>query len=337
MKAAVVVVSYNTRELLDRCLAGILASIEASAIARAGIAIVVVDNASADGSAALVARRYPDVRLIASDRNLGFTGANNLALALLGFPVEPPPATEPIPALAQSTRPDYVLLLNSDAELVGDALGQMIRFMEATPSAGACGARLQYGDSRFQHGAFRFPNLFQVALDFFPLTGLPGAQRIHNSRCNGRYPAHLWQDTSPFQVDFVLGAAMMVRGAAILQAGGLDDEFFMYCEEIDWCLRLAQGGWGTYAVPTAVVIHHEGQSSRQAPWTAYTRLWRSRLRLYAKHPQRYPPGYTVAVRALIRIGTRQRMADARRRFAAGEITGDELAAELAAHAEVTRL
>jgi len=221
--------------------------------------------------------------------------------------------------------------------LTGDALGQMARFLQMTPAAGVCGAQLRYGDGRFQHGAFRLPNLFQVALDFFPLTGVPGAQRLHHSRCNGRYPARLWRGESPFQVDFVLGAALMARGAAIAQVGGLDNEFFMYCEEIDWCMRMADAGWSAYAVPTAHVTHHEGQSSRQVRWTAYVRLWRSRLRLVAKHPERYSAAHVVAMRSLIHAGTRRRMACARRRFARGQITGVELAAELAAHAEVTRL
>jgi len=135
----------------------------------------------------------------------------------------------------------------------------------------------------------------------------------------------------------VLGAALMARGAAIAEVGGLDNEFFMYCEEIDWCMRMADAGWRIYAVPTARVIHHEGQSSRQVRWTAYVRLWRSRLRLVAKHPERYSRAYVVAMRGLIRAGTRWRMAQAHRRFACGEITGIELEAELAAHVQVMRL
>ncbi len=340
MQAAVIVVSYNTRDLLDRCLASIFASIDididASNLARGDVAVVVVDNASADGSAEMVARRYPAVRLIESHSNLGFTGANNLALAHLGFAVTLPPAA-PLVEPADAPPPDYVLLLNSDAELAGDALGQMLRCLQTTPRAGMCGARLQYGDGRFQHGAFRFPTLFQIALDFFPLDGLPGAQRVHDSRFNGRYPARLWQGPAPFRVDFVLGAAMMVRGAAVRQVGGLDDGFFMYCEEIDWCMRLADAGWATVALPTAVVTHHAGQSSLQVRWAAYTRLWRSRLRLIAKHPQRYSPAYLAATRALMRAGSFWRMVAARRRFAAGEITGVELAGELAAHRHVARL
>jgi GT2 family glycosyltransferase len=230
-----------------------------------------------------------------------------------------------------------VLLLNADAEVQGDALFQMTRFLVATANAGACGPKLFYPDGAFQHGAFRFPNLVQVVLDFFPLTGLPGAYRLHNSRLNGRYPAWCWQGAAPFAVDFVLGAALMVKGEAIRQVGGLDDDFYMYCEEMDWCLRLAEAGWQIYAVPTAHVVHHEAQSSRQVRWASVEQLWRSRLRFYRKYARRYPLGYIQAVRGVIRLGTAWRARQARHRFAIGAANGVEIACELAAYATIARL
>src|SRR5690606_37910639 len=128
-----------------------------------------------DQSAEMVARDFPQVDLVASSVNLGFTGGNNLALARLGFPVDPP-RTAPIDTLigaqpGQAAPPDYVLLLNPDAELVDDALVRLVRFLAATPNAAVCGAHLRYGDGSFQHGAFRFPGLGQLLIDFFPLTG----------------------------------------------------------------------------------------------------------------------------------------------------------------------
>ena len=113
----------------------------------------------------------------------------------------------------------------------------------------------------------------------------------------------LWEAGKPFAVDFVLGAALMVRGAAIDAVGGLDDEYWMYCEEMDWCLRLAEGGWQVYAVPAAVVIHYEGQSSRQVRWGAFVRLWRSRFRFYARHHARYGRGYVPILRLLVKVGS----------------------------------
>ncbi len=335
---AVVLVSYNTREYLGRALTSIYATPLPDDWQ---LHVTVIDNAGQDQSAEMVARDFPQVDLVASSVNLGFTGGNNLALARLGFPVDPP-RTAPIDTLigaqpGQAAPPDYVLLLNPDAELVDDALVRLVRFLAATPNAAVCGAHLRYGDGSFQHGAFRFPGLGQLLIDFFPLTGLRGAQRLHNSRLNGRYPASAWQGTAPFPVEFVLGAAMMVRGAAIRQVGGLDDGYFMYCEEMDWCLRMQAAGWAIYALPTAHVIHHEGRSSRQVRWPAYERLWRSRMRFYGKYPDRFSPRFRAAARAIMRLGSRARMRQARRRFARGQITGTELAEELAAHAVVARL
>lgn len=336
MRLAVIILSYNTRELLRQCLRSVFAA-SALHADQLAIDVIVVDNASPDGSSELVAAEFPQAYLFASQVNLGYTGGNNLALNRLGFPVDAPAlplASCPLP-LAPS--PDFVLLLNADTEVTGDALWIMATFLQNHPTVGACGAHLQYGNGAFQHGAFRFPSLFQVALDFFPLTGLPGAHRLHNSWWNGRYAAQLWQGQTPFPVDFVLGAALMVRGAAIQQVGGLDDGFFMYCEEMDWCLRLAEAGWPTYAVPTARVIHYEGQSSRQVRWSAYERLWRSRFRFYAKHGQRYPAGYRCILRALVRGGLMTKAWRAQQRFAHGEITGEELQAELAAYAAIAKL
>ncbi|MDQ3248866.1 MAG: glycosyltransferase family 2 protein, partial [Chloroflexota bacterium] len=131
--------------------------------------------------------------------------------------------------------------------------------------------------------------------------------------------------------------ALTVRATAVQQVGGLDDDFFMYCEEMDWCLRLAEAGWSTVAVPTARVIHHEGQSSRQVRWAAYERLWRSRFRFYAKHRQRYRPGYLTLVRLLVRAGLARQKWQAEQRFAHGQMTGEALQAELTAYATVAQM
>lgn len=334
MRIAVVIVSYNTCALLRRCLHGVSAT---PLPPGTQLQVIVVDNASRDGSASMVAAEFPNVELMASPVNLGFTGGNNAALHRLGFPVAPPIALQASASTAQTQTPDFVLLLNPDTEVQGDAIITMARFLAETPRAGACGSHLRYGDGRFQHGAFHFPTLAQITLDFFPLSGLPGIHRLHNSRFNGRYPAQHWQGAAPFPVDFVLGAAFMLHGAAIHQVGGLDDGYFMYCEEMDLCLRLHDAGWDIYALPTAHVIHHEGQSSRQIRWEAYERLWRSRLRFYTKHSNHYPAGYTTLVRGLVRLGAAWRSRQARRRFAAGRLTGLETARELAAYRAITRL
>lgn len=334
---AIVVVSYNVRDLLRRCLQSIRAA-GALAADRLVVTTVVVENASRDGSAELVAAEFPDATLIALDCNLGFTGANNLAIRRLGFPVCAARAGEEAPgALAGNllnAPPDYVLLLNPDAELQGAALDELVDAMRAHPDAGACGARLQYGDGSFQHGAFRFPGLAQAALDFFPLEGVRGAHRLRNGAVNGRYPQALWDGAAPFAVDFVLGAALLMRGAAIGQIGGLDEGYWMYCEEMDWCRRARSGGWRAYAVPAARVVHHEGQSSRQRRWRSFEQLWRSRFRYFSMYQADYPPGFLAALRGLVRVGIARRRAALSNAFAHGEIDGVEAAEALAAFAAV---
>lgn len=324
-----VVVSYNTKDLLRSCLESIAAAARYAAVP---VAVWVVDNAGSDGSADMVAQEFPQAHLIALPRNIGFTGGNNVALAALGFAAPVPPDLEEDNRVSQVTEshrhtvsgaqtPDFVLLLNPDAELTIGALRQFLYVMARHPRAGVCGAYLQYGDGSFQHGAFRFPNLAQAALDLFPPAGLPGAGRLYDSSLNGRYPRRQWEQLDPFAVDFVLGAAMFVRGAAIQEVGVFDPAYWMYCEEMDWCMRMHACGWEVLAAPQVRVIHHEAQSSRQVHWRAFTRLWRSRFRFYAEHRDYYGPGYLAAVRQLVRAGIARRRRLVEAQFRRGEIDG----------------
>ncbi len=331
MKLAVIIVSYNTVQLLRQSLHSVYRSAHASGLDEDDLRIVVVDNASADGSAAMVATEYPQVQLMSLQDNLGFTRANNIALATLGFSTYPASA----PALVKT--PDFVLLLNPDAFVTDDALGKLTACLSRTPDAGACGAHLEYADSTFQHGAFRFPTLAQLLLDLLPVEKVPGSHRLTDSQLNGRYSDRLWAGHAPFEVDFVLGATLIMRGETLLQIGGLDEGYFMYCEEMDWCVRAQQAGWRVYAAPQAHVVHHEAQSSRQTPWPSFLNLWRSRLRFYRKHRRRYFPGHLLLVRVILRMvfGYRTRMAW--RSFAQGDTTGQDAATEIAAYKTVMSL
>ncbi len=331
-RLAVVIVSYNTCALLETCLRTLLAAAERATDSGAGLAVdvVVVDNASADGSAGMVTRAFPQVTLVALEKNVGFTGGNNAALRLLGL-IDGADAPPRLPA------PDFVLLLNPDTEVEGDALTTLVRFLREQPQAGVCGPRLRYGDGRFQHGAFAFPGVAQVALDLLPLDGLPLVRRLYASRVNGRYPLASWEGGAPFPVDFVLGAALLARAEVVRQVGGLDEGYFMYCEEMDWCLRVREAGRQVYAVPGAVIVHHEGQSSRQVRWTAFERLWRSRLRFYAKQRAHFGPLLLPSVRALVWLGMGLQEERARRRFARGARSGVETGEEVRARRAVAAL
>ncbi|HNS01995.1 MAG TPA: glycosyltransferase family 2 protein [Anaerolineae bacterium] len=304
MQLAVVIVNYNVSALLRACLESLLASLARTPELTAEV--WVVDNASADGSAAMVAEAFPQVRLLASPDNLGYTAGNNLALQLLGFA---PLAGEarPLAAYAWATgqppsagQPRHVWLLNPDTVVQGDAPAQLLRFLDQTPAAGACGAQLAYADGSFQHGAFRFPGLAQLGLDFFPPPGRLNRPLL-DSRLNGRYSGRLYAAGKPFPVDFVLGATLLVRGETLRQVGLLDESYFMYCEEMDWQRRAQQAGWSIHCVPAAQVIHVAGASSSQFRSRAFVALWQSRLRYFGRY---HGALFNRAAATLLRAGLR---------------------------------
>jgi N-acetylglucosaminyl-diphospho-decaprenol L-rhamnosyltransferase len=312
---AVVVVSYNVRDLLRVCLAGTYASLDRSPELDA--TVWVVDNASADGSAGMVAADFPQARLIPSSENLGFPGGNNLVLRRLGF------GSADVP-------PEIILLLNPDAEPLDDAIGQMAGFLREHPGVGAVGAQLSYPDGSFQHGAFRFPGLWQLWFDLFP----PHPRRLLDSRLNGRYPRAVYETGRPFAVDFALGAALMVRAEAIRAAGLLDEGYFMYAEEVDWCWRMQRAGWPLYCVPTARVVHYSGASTRQFRSQSFVNLWRSRRRLYQRF---YGPLRFWAASRIVQLGMGAEMRRARALAARGEISAADLSTRVEAARQVREL
>lgn len=293
---SVVVVSFNTRDLLRDCLRSVFATLALPSPdgRQLNSEVWVVDNASADGSAAMVAEEFPSVRLIANEENRGFAAANNQALS-------------------RSTG-RYVLLLNPDTVVLADALAILVAFMDAHPKAGAAGVALRYPNGAFQHSCFRFPTLLMSFFDFFPIN-----HRIANSGLNGRYPQSCYEGP-PFEVDHPLGACLIVRRVAAEQIGWLDEDFFIYCEEIDWCLRLRRAGWQIFCVPEAKAVHHAGQSTRQAASPMLLQLHRSRQLLFRKH---YSPLYRWLARQIVRIGVANEAQRAAKLARAGRITLEE--------------
>ena len=284
---AIVIVSWNVQNLLTNCLRTVEMEIKRSGIPAQ---VWVVDNASNDDTVAMVKQDFPTVKLIASQKNLGFAGGNNVALRAIGFdnPTSNPPETLKVSktcrGLNSENLPKGVLLLNPDTELHPNSLTQLWHFFEDTPQAGIVGAKLVYGDGSFQHGAFSLPGLWQLAIELPPLPdwlSLPG--RLLESRLNGRYP-RLWYDRQqPFRIGHPLGAVMLVRGEAIQQVGLLDERYHMYVEEIDWSKRITTVGWQVYCVPSAVITHLGGQSTEQIKTDSFINLWRSRYLFYQKH------------------------------------------------------
>jgi GT2 family glycosyltransferase len=165
--------------------------------------------------------------------------------------------------------------------------------------AGLAGAKLLYPDGALQQSGFRFPGLTQLAFDLFSLP-----PRLYDTRLNGRYSRRLYEGDTPFAIDHPLGATMVVRSETIADVGLLDEGFWMYCEEVDWCWRMHKAGWRVICVPTACVVHHAGQSSGQVRVPSFVNLWTSRARLYARH---HGPLTQRLARLLVRVGMRRRM------------------------------
>lgn len=288
MDLAIVIVSWNVRQLLGSCLTSIYQSLTDSAYEGVELdtAIWVVDNNSSDDSVEMVRERHPDVELICNQKNEGFAGGNNQGITQ-----------------ALKKEPRYILLLNPDTAVRGKALSTLVDFMDRTPQAGMAGARLVYGDGTFQHSAFAFPGLAQILLDLFPFPS-----RASETRLNGRYPrAWYAADADPFSVDHPLGATMIVRQQAVKAAGLMDTDFFMYCEEIDWAMRIHAAGWGIFCVPAAEIVHYGGQSTRQIQAESFVNLWSSRHHLYDKH---YSPFKIRVASLLVRWGMKRKIREA---------------------------
>lgn len=250
---SVLIVSWNVRELLARCLASVQTSLVESGCSSE---IIVVDNASHDGSAQMVREQFPALRLIETGANLGFAGGVNIGLG--------------------AAHGRWIFVLNPDTELVGAALPTLVQFAATQPDAVVIGPQLRYPDGDIQSSRRRFPG----ALTYF-LESTLLARWWPNNRWAQRYHVADRSPTVTQAVDWLVGAALLVRGSAIAHAGGLDAAFWMYSEELEWQQRLRQHG-SIWYVPQAVVIHHEGKSSEQAPARKHLAFQRSKLRYAAR-------------------------------------------------------
>jgi N-acetylglucosaminyl-diphospho-decaprenol L-rhamnosyltransferase len=303
MELAVVIVSWNTRDLTLDTLRTLYQDLETNGPqAQAWV----VDNASSDGTPDAIRSQFPQVTLVASEINLGFAAGNNHALNRMGFGNERCTADD---------LPRAVYLLNPDTQTQMGATRTLYDALFALPRAGVVGAQLAYEDGSFQHGAFRFPGLGQLIIDLFPVPG-----RLYESALNGRYPRQAYQGNTPFPVDHTLGATLMLRRDVIQQVGMFDEQYFMYCEEIDWSIRIRRAGWEIYCVPAARVIHLAGQSTRQIRPQSVINLWRSRMRLFEKY---YSRPQLILARQVIRLGMRRQIAAARRACQKGDLTAEQ--------------
>ncbi len=279
---AIIIVSWNVEDLLRDCLTSVQAALTADGL---DAEVWVVDNASSDASLNVPLVEFPWTAVIASDVNLGFAKANNVALRAMGFVDPVKPERGWMHALRWSAHqeirnklPKTILLLNPDTIVQPGTLKAMLDFMRSQPDLGIVGANLTFGDGSFQHGAYAFPGLWQLAIELFPCPG-----RLYESSLNGRYPRRLYNAQTPFPIDHPLGAAMMLRSEAIQQVGLLDDGYHMYVEEVDWAWRIKQAGWAAHCVPAAHIIHLGGKSADQIKSDSFINLWSSRHRFYSSY------------------------------------------------------
>jgi len=236
---SVSIVNTNSRELLLACL-GTLRGAPAE--------VVVLDNASEDGSAEAVRERFPDVRVIAQQRRAGFGANHNTVI--------------------RSTQSRYVYVLNEDTTAADWAFERIVEYLDANPRVAALGPRLVYPDGRLQDSAWRFPT---------PLVSTVGLLTV------GKLGVKQSHGEEPRPVDWVMGAALVLRREALEEVGLFDEDFFLYSEEVDLQFRLRQAGWHVHYFPAATVVHHESQFSAEIPERRINEMWRSRHRYWRKH------------------------------------------------------
>lgn len=266
----IVIVNWNTRERLRRCLETVFAS-----QGDFSFSVLVVDNASTDNSVAMVRRHFPDAHVIANDENLGYPRANNVGLRHLGF-------RDRGAALAHAPR--YALLLNPDTELPADALYRMLQFMDSRLDVGAAGPKLILLDGSLDKACRRgFPT---PMVSFYHYSGL--ARLFPRNRRFGRYNMTFADEDQELEVDSVVGAYMQVRKEAIDAAGLLDESFFMYGEDLDWALRMKQAGYKIWYYP-GVTVRHVKRAASSRSKKAQFEFWRAMLIFYRKHFRQSTP------------------------------------------------
>ena len=247
---SIIIVSWNVRERLRACLRSLPEP-------GSGVETIVVDAASVDGTPEMVRAEFPAVRLIARSDNVGYSRGNNLGLA--------------------EARGRFAFILNPDTELDDQTLPVMTAYLDANPRVGVLGPRLVLADQSVQASRRRFPTLTTALFESTWLAGLAPRRVLADYYVADR------PDDEPAEVDWLVGAALMVRRAVWEQVGVLDEGFFMYSEELDWQRRIKAAGWQVVYLPAAQVRHFEAQSSAQVPAATHIRFNTSKVRYFRKY------------------------------------------------------
>jgi GT2 family glycosyltransferase len=278
---SIVIVSWNVREDLRECLQSLLRD-EGSRLESGEIEIIVVDNASTDGTAGMVNLEFPRVKLLVNSQNLGYTKANNIGI--------------------NHSRGKYILLLNPDTIVHQGALQALIDCAESHPEAGIIGAKLLNPDGSVQRSARSFPD---IGAGLFRNTFL--GRLFPNNPFVRRYLLADFGYDEVREVDWVSGAAMLVRRDLIERIGGLDERFWAYCEDVDLCWRTWQAGYKVLFCPNAVITHKVGRSSDQRLVPSLIQHHKSMWLFYLKN---YRHRYPLILFPLIGLGILIRLAGA---------------------------
>ena len=249
---SIVIVNWNTREMLREVLASTFAGQGDLALQ-----VIVIDNASTDGSAEMVAAEFPQAALIRNTENRGFAAANNQ-----GF---------------ERATGRHILLLNSDTIVLGDVLPASVRYLDEHPRVGAMGCRVLNTDGTMQRTCSMFPGFLNLAL----LTS--GLWKLRWPRFLGRYHMTDWARDSERQVEVISGCYLMLRREVLEQVGPLDEAFFFFGEETDWCRRMRAAGWELRFAPVGEIVHHGGGSVRKLNHKRDVMLTDAMVRLNRKH------------------------------------------------------
>ena len=253
MSVSIIIVSWNTREVLRACIESVFEN-----SGGVSVQVIVVDNASSDGSAEMVREKFGDVKLIVNSENRGFAAANNQGI------------------LAADGK--YILLLNSDTVVLDNAIKKTVDFAEVHSDAGVVGCKILNPDMSLQRSCFMFPSILNMLLSTTYLYKVFAKNKFF-----GRERMSWWEFDSVRQVDVVMGCFMLLRKDVIDKTGMMDERFFMYAEETDLCYRVKQAGFKTYFVPGAQIIHLGGQSSAKVRGQMIIQLRLSVLKFIKKH------------------------------------------------------
>lgn len=253
MDVSIIIVNWNTRDILRDCLKSVYEQTKS-----VSFEVIVVDNASTDGSVEMVKNDFPQVSLVENSENKGFAAANNQGMAI--------------------AKGRYVLLLNSDTVVLDNAIAKTVLFADDYPEAAVVGCRVLNPDKTLQPTCFMFPSLLNMILSSTYLYKL-----FPRSQFFGRERMSWWDRGDIREVDVVTGCYMLVQKKAIDQIGMMDETFFMYAEEMDWCWRFKSAGWKVMYTPDAQIIHLGGQSSQQVKPQMIMQLRGSILLFFSKH------------------------------------------------------